>query len=59
MLINSDLMYKMLSSQGPASEKHLSMCLSISAAMRLVGVKLILQYFAKERLHCELKAALD
>lgn len=53
MLINFDLMYKMLSSQGPASEKHLSTCLGLSAAMKLLGVKLIFKYFAKQGCHYE------
>lgn len=56
MLINFDLMYKMLSNQGPASEKHLSTCLGLSAVMKLLGVKLIFKYFAKQGCHYELKS---
>lgn len=57
MLINLDFMYKMLSNQGPPSEKRFHTCLNPSAAVKLVGVKLIFNYFAKQGCHCELKVS--
>lgn len=58
-LINFDLMYKMLSSQGPGSEKHWSICLALSAAMKLLQVKIIFKYSVKQGSHYELGSALQ
>lgn len=57
MLINFDVMYKILSNQGPTSEKHLSTWLSLTTAVKLIKVKLIFKYFCSMEVIMSRKAA--
>lgn len=59
VLINFDLMYKMLSNQGPGSEKRWSICLALSAVMKLLQAKIIFKYSVKQGSHYELGPALQ
>lgn len=52
-------MYKMLSNQEPTSEKHLSIWLSLTTAMKLIKVKLTFKYFCSMDVIISWKAALN